>query len=65
MADTHFLLMERAKPMAAPLRGAAGDRKQRQMVARLTGGNHVTEPCCGVRRELLTQAEKFRAEISE
>ena len=42
------------------------DRKQRQMeLARLTGGSHVTETMLQGAEELLTQAEKFRAEISE
>ena len=42
------------------------DRKQRQMeLARLTGGSHVTETMLQGAEELLSQAEKFRAEISE
>ena len=66
MADTHFSVEKGEANGRTFTRVQQLDRKQRQMeLARLTGGSHVTETMLQGAEELLTQAEKFRAEISE
>ena len=66
MADTHFSVEKGEANGRTFTRVQQLDRKQRQMeLARLTGGSHVTETMLQGAEELLSQAEKFRAEISE
>ena len=66
MADTHFSVEKGEANGRTFTQVRQLDRKQRQMeLARLTGGAHVTETMLQGAEELLTQAEKFRAEISE
>ena len=66
MADTHFSVEKGEANGRTFTQVWQLDRKQRQMeLARLTGGAHVTETMLQGAEELLTQAEKFRAEISE
>ena len=66
MADTHFSVEKGEANGRTFTQVQQLDRKQRQMeLARLTGGSHVTETMLQGAEELLSQAEKFRAEISE
>ena len=66
MADTHFSVEKGEANGRTFTQVRQLDRKQRQMeLARLTGGAHVTETMLQGAEELLTQAEKFRAEMPE
>ena len=66
MADTHFSVEKGEANGRTFTRVRQLDRKQRQMeLARLTGGAQVTETMLQGAEELLTQAEKFRAEMAE
>ena len=66
MADTHFSVEKGEANGRTFTQVRQLDRKQRQMeLARLTGGAHVTETMLQGAEELLTQAEKFRAEMAE
>ena len=66
MADTHFSVEKGEANGRTFTRVQQLNRKQRQMeLSRLTGGSHVTETMLQGAEELLSQAEKFRAEISE
>ena len=66
MADTHFSVEKGEASGRTFTRVRQLDRKQRQMeLARLTGGAQVTETMLQGAEELLTQAEKFRAELPE
>ena len=64
MADTHFSVEKGEANGRTFTQVRQLDRKQRQMeLARLTGGAQVTETMLQGAEELLTQAEKFRAEM--
>ncbi len=66
MADTHFSVEKGEANGRTFTQVRQLDRKQRQMeLARLTGGAQVTETMLQGAEELLTQAEKFRAEMAE
>lgn len=66
MADTHFSVEKGEANGRTFTRVRQLDRKQRQMeLARLTGGAQVTETMLQGAEELLSQAEKFRAELPE
>ena len=66
MADTHFSVEKGEANGRTFTRVQRLDRRQRQMeLARLTGGSHVTETMLQGAEELLSQAEKFRAEMRE
>ncbi len=66
MADTHFSVEKGEAHGRTFTQVRQLDRKQRQMeLARLTGGAQVTETMLQGAEELLTQAEKFRAEMPE
>ena len=66
MADTHFSVEKGEANGRTFTRVRQLDRKQRQMeLARLTGGAQVTETMLQGAEELLSQAEKFRAEMPE
>ena len=66
MADTHFSVEKGEANGRTFTRVRQLDRKQRQMeLARLTGGVQVTETMLQGAEELLSQAEKFRAELPE
>ena len=66
MADTHFSVEKGEANGRTFTRVRQLDRKQRQMeLARLTGGAQVTETMRQGAEELLSQAEKFRAELPE
>ena len=66
MADTHFSVEKGEANGRTFTQVRQLDRKQRQMeLARLTGGAQVTETMLQGAEELLTQAENFRAEMSE
>ena len=66
MADTHFSVEKGEANGRTFTRVRQLDRKQRQMeLTRLTGGAQVTETMLQGAEELLTQAEKFRAELPE
>ena len=66
MADTHFSVEKGETGGRTFTCVRQLDRKQRQMeLARLTGGSHVTQTMLDGAEELLSQAERFRAEIAE
>ncbi len=66
MADTHFSVEKGEANGRTFTQVRQLDRKQRQMeLARLTGGAQVTETMLQGAEELLSQAEKFRAELPE
>ena len=66
MADTHFSVEKGEANGRTFTQVRQLDRKQRQMeLARLTGGAQVTETMLQGAEELLTQAEKFRAEMAQ
>ena len=66
MADTHFSVEKGEANGRTFTRVRQLDCKQRQMeLARLTGGAQVTETMLQGAEELLSQAEKFRAELPE
>ena len=66
MADPHFSVEKGEANGRTFTQVRQLDRKQRQMeLARLTGGAQVTETMLQGAEELLTQAEKFRAEMAE
>ncbi len=64
MADTHFSVEkgERNGRTYTEVRRLDRERR-RQELARLTGGSHVSQTMLDGAEELLTQAEKFRAEM--
>ncbi len=66
MADTHFSVEKGEADGRTFTQVRQLDRQQRQLeLARLTGGSHVTETMLHGAEELLSQAEKFRAEIAQ
>ena len=66
MADTHFSVEKGEANGRTFTQVRQLDRKQRKMeLARLTGGAQVTETMLQGAEELLTQAEKYRAEMAE
>lgn len=66
MADTHFSVEKGESGGRTFTCVRQLDRKQRQTeLARLTGGSHVTQTMLDGAEELLSQAERFRAEIAE
>ena len=66
MADTHFSVEKGEAEGRTFTQVRQLDRKQRQReLARLTGGSQVTETMLQGAEELLTQAEKFRAEMAQ
>ena len=64
MADTHFSVEKGERGGRTYTEVRRLDREQRRReLARLTGGNHVSQTMLDGAEELLVQAEKFRAEL--